>query len=283
MVQNNTSSTSQTVISESVKRSEADLWHAEYIAYLNELDRLEAELLKASQETPVIEKQLDMLLDDFDELFKLRGSSLVERCSDAQTHRHPNLMTLDPFVSSNTPAPTLLYLFESLLKRGVDFSNNGLPLHTAIDLNNRPLIDFLLNNKVNLNQIYAGGPTLLTCMKSNNLPLMEELIRRGADVQWRDHEGWSLLHYAAAGNHENFILPLLNHGFKISDRTAGDASLMEIAEAQRSAEVIRLLKAITLSQQEHEELSITVASPGSNEESAHEKQNQRFKNRKTSL
>ena len=45
--------------------------------------------------------------------------------------------------------------------------------------------------------------------EENNLPLVRELLSKGADVNWSDATGWSGLHFAARDNYEELLELLL--------------------------------------------------------------------------
>lgn len=47
---------------------------------------------------------------------------------------------------------------------------------------------------------------------SGNLHIVELLIRRGADPNHRDRDGWSAIHWAAEEGHQEIVSFLLNHG-----------------------------------------------------------------------
>ena len=47
---------------------------------------------------------------------------------------------------------------------------------------------------------------------SGNLPVVELLIRYGADPNYRDRDGWSAIHWAAEEGHQEIVRFLLDHG-----------------------------------------------------------------------
>lgn len=235
------------------------------LSYKDSLELLRDEFLLACGSEYLFEREIDVILRASEDLYKEQGSTLIDQCHKPHQsgENFINDMLSQLRGRQDVNDEVILYWVESLVNRGFDPSKNGILLHFAIEREQELVIEFLLQNKVDVNCLHEGGSVLLTCLGEDNLPLMEDLIQRGADVHWKDHEGWNVLHYAAANNQDDFIMPLLNHGLKLSDKTYEDLDPIAIAKARSAFNALALLESIHLAEQEKEEL-LKMTAPSQN-------------------
>ncbi len=86
-----------------------------------------------------------------------------------------------------------------------DNSLNTL-LHVAVEHKNEKLIDFLLENNVNVNARNFHGQTPLIIAASNgDEKTMKKLLKAGGDLQLVDNNGEGVVMYAVYGNHCHLI------------------------------------------------------------------------------
>lgn len=116
---------------------------------------------------------------------------------------------------------------EILLKKGANPNfidcNHNTPLHRACRgdqgkpvAKRLPVIKTLLENGANPNSINKDGETPLLVVvnddEDNNEMIVKELVKAGADMNYKDHKGRSPLIYAIKRNDEKTLAFLLNAG-----------------------------------------------------------------------
>ena len=87
-----------------------------------------------------------------------------------------------------------------------------------------------------------GSPPLLWAVEKDQVGCVEELLRMGADVQWRDGGGWTYLHFAALAGAEGVVRYLLGDGRIDVDAVSkrGDSALM-VASRSNHGGVVGIL------------------------------------------
>ncbi len=90
----------------------------------------------------------------------------------------------------------------------------------------------------------GGATTLMMAAYSGEQRLLEDLVRRRADVHARDTDGQTALMYAANGGHEKAVDLLLEAGSGVDDEEhTGSTALMFAAQHGHFAAVRKLLQA----------------------------------------
>lgn len=84
----------------------------------------------------------------------------------------------------------------------------------------------------------AGETPLMMAALKGHLPIMAELIARGAAV---NREGWTPLHYAASGGHEDAIELLLSRGAALNAQAPNGATPLMMAAGFGTIDSARLL------------------------------------------
>ncbi len=69
---------------------------------------------------------------------------------------------------------------------------------------------------------------LWRAIRAGNLEEAETLLKDGADVEVRDRDGWSLLHYACFHNHVSIVRFLLEHGTDVNAKAMTSADMTVI-------------------------------------------------------
>lgn len=93
-----------------------------------------------------------------------------------------NAFLLDKATQNND-----LKMMKLLLEFGADVNyvasvdkNNAL--HTAVTGNHLELVKFLIDQKINVNQVNVMGTPLFYAVETNNLEIVKELLKAGADI-----------------------------------------------------------------------------------------------------
>jgi uncharacterized protein len=155
----------------------------------------------------------------------------------------------DAFKGSN------LKELKAALGNPADFSNtrldgtNAYCLEYAIYHSPVSLIRSLLELGANPNyEDAAGFPSLIAALsseRSDKREIIELLISFGADLQQRGINGWTPLHFAAAGNDAPAVSLLLSHGANRTARTNVDDFNTPLEEAEQlgCSDAVRVLRA----------------------------------------
>lgn len=92
-------------------------------------------------------------------------------------------------------------------------THGNVPLHVACSKGNMPLINLLLRKgaNVNLQDIYGNAP-IMYAIDKGKIEVMRVLINNGADVNRADYRGNTPLHNAAVTNNFDAVSMLLRSG-----------------------------------------------------------------------
>jgi ankyrin repeat protein len=115
-----------------------------------------------------------------------------------------------------------------------------LPLIKAIEMKNIPIIDILIKNGADINKSFNYGDTLLTyAIKFYSIDTIKLLIEKGADVNKPNSYGNTPLHFAVLTNKIDVIKLLFEKGAKInkSDYLNRNTSLHMALENTLSIEI----------------------------------------------
>ncbi|WP_265027666.1 ankyrin repeat domain-containing protein [Wolbachia endosymbiont (group B) of Chorthippus parallelus] len=125
--------------------------------------------------------------------------------------------------------------------------NNWTPLHYAAKYNHPEVAEFLIENGADINaidydnltplQLANEGPikrllqnkTLLHAVKQGNLNDVERYLDNGANVNYSDKNGWTVLHEAASRGHLRVAQALISRGANINTRDQNGDKPLHIA------------------------------------------------------
>lgn len=116
------------------------------------------------------------------------------------------------------------YLTELIWKVNLNSESTMPPIHTAILKDRIDIVRFLLENGEEVDHLYKEDTPLIQAAGYNKPAIVQLLIEYGANVNSRDKDGWSSLHFAAALGYENVVRILLrskqiNLNIEASDQT----------------------------------------------------------------
>lgn len=105
----------------------------------------------------------------------------------------------------------LYFLIISLLI----FSVNN---YCMLKVNTRASLDFQENQNIseNLNESF------LSAVYENNKNLVEDLLKYGVDINYKNKFGWNALHLATVNRYKDIIKLLINYGVDINSKTSDD-------------------------------------------------------------
>lgn len=131
------------------------------------------------------------------------------------------------------------------LKNGADINyiDEEWPLFiTAVTSNDVPMVNFFIQNRVNLELTGPDGKTaLMHVLSLRNANIAEMLINAGADMKAQDPSKKNILMYAAEGNNSKVLKKLLDSGFDRNLRSTADKTALDYAVDARAAECVRII------------------------------------------
>jgi len=81
---------------------------------------------------------------------------------------------------------------------------------------------------------------LILGSQTNSIPLIEQSLRMGADINGRDQESWTALMHAAYYNHQESIDCLLTHNALVHPRSDQGESAVYIAQKERNISTVNM-------------------------------------------
>jgi len=87
-----------------------------------------------------------------------------------------------------------------------------------------------------------GWPLLMIAAKEGDKPMLELLLRSGADVNDKNNSGEVALHYAASGGYKDIVQILLDHKADVNVKNDAEATPLSIAASAGKRDVVALLK-----------------------------------------
>lgn len=130
-----------------------------------------------------------------------------------------------------------------LLRRGMDVNTADAGGSTltmiAARTNNVQLLDFLIQNRANLNRRNRYGDTaLMMAALGGHLAIAQRLIAAGAETS---NAGWAPLHYAAYGGMNDVLLLLTKSGAALDARAPNGQTALMLAASLGHLEAVRIL------------------------------------------
>ena len=126
--------------------------------------------------------------------------------------------------------PVIWYFFENHIH---DYRNKTTNLlHLAIENDHQPIVDYLLHLNANLHLDIVdekGYTPLHTAIKKGNLPVVRQLLARGADINAVGLEGYTPLLFAIKNKQHEIVLELLKDQSNLQET---DANLLALAQLQ---------------------------------------------------
>jgi ankyrin repeat protein len=86
-----------------------------------------------------------------------------------------------------------------------------------------------------------GDAVVYYAASRGDLTKMEELVRKGIDVNLADAQGRTALHYAAQGGHKDVVELLFAENASVDAKDKDGKTPLELAASQRHSEVVKLL------------------------------------------
>lgn len=128
-------------------------------------------------------------------------------------------------------------LVRTLLLIGADpnaqDSNKFTPLHEAISTNNYDMTELLLEKGANPNAINVFGKSIFTSSIFSDLKLIELLIKRGADLEFRNSNAETPMFMALFQGRLPVAKLLFRNGAKITSIGPGDKAVLHMTSITR--------------------------------------------------
>ena len=129
----------------------------------------------------------------------------------------------------------------------------GKPICDAVSDGNIEEVKQLIGNGSNVNLKYDGQPPILIATIKGHLEIMEYLIEKGANIKYKDKNGYTSFHHAAESASENnvdifrklIVLAVRKNvdgvNIKTSEKTAESRSPLHIAAIKGRVEIMKFL------------------------------------------
>ena len=106
-------------------------------------------------------------------------------------------------------------------------------------------MSFILNRfGDNILEVMPSGLSyvLFDACKNGNIDLVKKLLSYGADVNAKNNDGWTPLHYASRNGHTEIVKLLLEHGVDVNCKNNNGYTPLHLASEKRHTEIVNLLK-----------------------------------------
>ncbi|MFP3032042.1 MAG: ankyrin repeat domain-containing protein, partial [Wolbachia sp.] len=166
-----------------------------------------------------------------------------------------------------------LNIVKLLVNNGADINakdnESWMPLHWAVQLGSLDVVKYLVERGANINALTADGRTslelavqkncvdtieflkkaqldldkgLLTAVQDGDLNKVESLANRGASLDTKDNNDWTLLHFAASSNKFDIVKFLLDKNANIKAKDVyGNTPLHVAAQYDSKLEIVEFL------------------------------------------
>ena len=123
-----------------------------------------------------------------------------------------------------------------------DHRNGYGPLHVAIDMNKKAMVQLLLKKGANINLTSNNNETpLMLSVAKGHLAIGKLLIQHGADLELTESEGFSALHEAADLGNVEFAKALIYNGANINVKDDAFFTPLLLAVEQSHPKMVNLL------------------------------------------
>ena len=125
-------------------------------------------------------------------------------------------------------------------------------LFIAIDSNDKALVNQLINRGHSPSQVYQSGwveiSPLIYAIQKRQTNIIQTLIEKKADLNWKDSFNTTALMYAASDGQESIVKMLLDKGADatIKDKQGNDA--LSAAKESKNLRIIKLIKQAQIKQ-----------------------------------
>jgi ankyrin repeat protein len=108
--------------------------------------------------------------------------------------------------------------------------------------NYRPLLDFLLNQAVDIEAHDDHGTRILHLAAfKGHKDVVKLLLDHGAEIEAKDEEEWTALYVAARNGHKDIVELLLDHGAEIEAKNIEESTALHVAAWNGHKDVVKLL------------------------------------------
>jgi uncharacterized protein len=131
-------------------------------------------------------------------------------------------------------ANDVLYFFQTQLNLLETDERGQSLLHYAVRTSAKQVIDYLLDNDIDINiQDKNGETALFDCCKKGKLSIAKQLIRKFANVNLKNFKGEQAIHLAAAKADYDMVKLLLEAGGTLNEKTRDGHSVIHYALKSR--------------------------------------------------
>lgn len=152
------------------------------------------------------------------------------------------------YAARNGLANVVNFILKNFDPKSVDFKNKDdkTSLHEASQFSQFHICDILLCYGADVNALKRGDwtPLMLACTKSNylnNIKTVEILIANGAIVNYKNKDGWSVLHLIAREGDEQMLQLLIENGLNVKMKTKNGRSALHIAALHGHLKMVKIL------------------------------------------
>lgn len=131
-------------------------------------------------------------------------------------------------------ANDVLYFFQTQVNLLETDERGQSLLHYAVRTSSKQVIDYLLDNDIDINiQDKNGETALFDCCRKSKLAIAKQLIRKFANVNLKNTKGEQAIHLASAKGDYDMVRLLLEAGGNLNEKTRDGHSVIHYAIKSR--------------------------------------------------